>query len=438
MDIDATFAVLTADTGLLSVQASAVEQYVISPISFWCDLHAPPEERDSADLYQQRLFEVGREYQTNLVDEDYPGAVQERFVDEEEGFRRTLEVMSRGERFIMDMPLLSRPEGLEGRPDLLFRMDGMRSRLGDYSYSVVEIKSAWRIQAGHLVQAAVYNRLLGMAQGYEPGEFTVINRDGEARLFQMAGVERDLDDVFERVRRVMDGEAVEPVYGAGRWLWESFVDGLAIEINDVSLLPGVGPAKRTGLVGAGFKTVDDVASASEETLTELPGIGAATAWRYVSSVTAITEGRPVRRAVTPRLLTATTQVFFDLEGTDPRIGEDGLAVVNYLIGATVRRPPGEARYDSFYASSPEDEMSNLVDFFEWARRLGDAVFYHWHHYEWTHLRKMIDYSGLEPDLVAPVMDHLVDLSPITVRAFAFPCYGEGLKDIAKSIGFSWS
>jgi hypothetical protein len=61
MDIDTTFAALTAETGFRSVKATAVEQYVLSPISFWCDVHAPPEERDPMNPYQRRLFEVGRE-----------------------------------------------------------------------------------------------------------------------------------------------------------------------------------------------------------------------------------------------------------------------------------------------------------------------------------------------------------------------------------------
>ena len=32
---------------------------------------------------------------------------------------------------------------------------------------------------------------------------------------------------------------------------------------------------------------------------------------------------------------------------------------------------------------------------------------------------------------------MVDLSPITTRAFAFPTYGESLKDVAKALGFNW-
>ena len=36
-----------------------------------------------------------------------------------------------------------------------------------------------------------------------------------------------------------------------------------------------------------------------------------------------------------------------------------------------------------------------------------------------------------------VIDRMVNLVPPVTDSFAFPCYGRGLKDIAKSLGFSW-
>ena len=50
---------------------------------------------------------------------------------------------------------------------------------------------------------------------------------------------------------------------------------------------------------------------------------------------------------------------------------------------------------------------------------------------------MASSHGLKSDLVSQVLDRLVDLSPITTKAFAFPTYSEGLKDIAKCLGFHW-
>ena len=142
MDIDEVHNSLLQDVGIPSVKATAVEQYVLSPITFWCDVHAPEDASDLIDPYTQHLFQVGHEYQSEVTTEQYPDAIQEIFVDEEEGFLRTLELMAQGERHIKNMPLICRPIGLEGRPDLLVRTEDLDSRFGSYAYRVVEIKSA--------------------------------------------------------------------------------------------------------------------------------------------------------------------------------------------------------------------------------------------------------------------------------------------------------
>ena len=69
--------------------------------------------------------------------------------------------------------------------------------------------------------------------------------------------------------------------------------------------------------------------------------------------------------------------------------------------------------------------------------MDDPVFYHWHHYERTHLAKMAERWGENPEKVDFVLERLVDLSPWATNGFAFPAYGESLKAIAKSLGFRW-
>ena len=247
MDIENRYDAFTADTGIQSIVATAVEQFVFSPISFWCECHASPEQKDSIDPFLQHQFEVGQNHQTDVTHESYTGAVQEIFLDEEEGFLRTLELMVSGEQYIKNMPLLCRPIGLEGRPDLLVRVDGVGSELGDYSYFVVEIKSSRNIRHPHILQGAAYNRLVGVVQGYEPPTFSMINRDSEVSTVNMSDVASDLDKALNEMHQIMAGAALEPVYGAGRWPWETHVNRLATEANDVSLIPGVGAAKRQPL-----------------------------------------------------------------------------------------------------------------------------------------------------------------------------------------------
>lgn len=437
MDIDGLYRSLTQDSGLASIKATWIEQFVRSPITFWCDLHAPKELSDPIDPYVQHLFEIGHEHQSRVTAESYPGAVEQRFFLEEDGFRQTLEMMVDGQKFIKNMPLMCRSAGLEGRPDLLVRVDDIASNLGSFSYGVVEIKSARRITNAHILQAAVYNRLLGMVQGHEPDEFYIINKDSDMRTIDAVDVADELDDVLLTMREIMDGAYVDPCHGAGRWPWESYVNQLAIELNDVSLIPGVGPALRRDLTQWGFHSVNDIATTELAELVQVKGVGTSSAKKFISSASSIQQGVPIRREPTEEIFRGKTEVFFDLEGADPGNEYQGLEIVNYLIGAVARRPSGEATFASFFAETFEEEERVIKDFFRWATTLDEPVFYHWHNYERTHLTKMADHYRPPEDQVSFVLERMIDLSPLTTNAFAFPCYGQGLKDIAKCLGFKW-
>lgn len=438
MDIDERYRSLIRNATLPAIKATWVEQYVRSPITFWCDLHAPEQLKDPDDPFLEHLFAVGDEHQVNVTVNSYPGAVEERFFSEEEGFRRTLELMAAGEKFIKNMPLLCRSWGLEGRPDVLVRVDDIESDLGTYSYGVVEIKSARHITTAHTLQGAVYNRLLGIAQGYEPKEYYIINRDSELRTIDVADVSEELDAALEAIRNIINGDlSVEPCHGTALWPWQTYVNSLAIQNNDVSLLPDVGPVRRQNLSEFGFRTVDDVAGADEPSLVQVKGVGAPTANSILSSAKSIQQGIPIRRNPTPEIPRGKTEVFFDLEGADPGIGGEGLQVVNYLIGVLVRRASDQATFEPFFAPTFEEEERVLRGFFDWAVKQDDPMFYHWHHYERTHLTKMAEYYGLPDGPVSWVLDRMVDLSPLTTNSFAFPCYGRSLKDIARCLGFQW-
>ena len=45
--------------------------------------------------------------------------------------------------------------------------------------------------------------------------------------------------------------------------------------------------------------------------------------------------------------------------------------------------------------------------------------------------------NIDNESVQFVLDRLIDLRPIILKAYAFPIYKEGLKEIAKYLGFSW-
>jgi predicted RecB family nuclease len=422
------------------IKASMLERFIKSPITVWCELHVDKSHRDPPNDYQELLFKRGNQHQAEVTNELFGTSVSESFRTEEEGFIRVLQLMTLGADAIGDMPVLCRPLGLEGRPDIVRRVDGQASVFGNHAYEIVEIKSARNIKRHHILQAALYNRALGEVQGVEPAEFHLVNGDTEQTSYAAADYASDLDEAIAGLRKILSGASVPPVYGGAMWPWQGHIDGLAIKIGDASIVPGVGASTRDRLGEIGLLTVQDLASADPELLKSVKGIGASKAARMGSAARAIRDNTVVTRAPVARMRLGATEVFIDLEGSTPELSQDGIATVNYLIGCLVRGAngdPSSGRFVPFFADRPDGEAANTRDFFAWAADLPDPVFYHWHSYERTHLTAMAGRFSVPDDQAEFVLGRLVDLSPLTTSAFAFPTHGEGLKDIAKYLGFEW-
>ena len=155
------------------------------------------------------------------------------------------------------------------------------------------------------------------------------------------------------------------------------------------------------------------------------------------SAQAIQSQNPLPRGELLEILRGKTEVFFDFEGAQEQDQFETSSQVNYLIGAVHRSNGNEAKYKAFFADKFDLEGDNLAEFLDWAASLDDPVFYHWHHYERTHLAKMAERWKVDPEKAWFVLDRLEDLSPWATKGYAFPAYGEGLKAIAKSLGFEW-
>ncbi len=429
---------LFSNPNVTEVTARMVSRYVESPFGLYCDLFASPEEQDPIDPYNQLLMERGSEHEEHTIGTDYPEAAEESYETPEDGFMITLEFMARGEHFIHDMPCIYLPAGMRGNPDVLLKTEGSKSTFGQFHYKVVEIKLAKNIKKHHVVQAAYYNRLIGKIQGFEPELFSVQNGQGDTFDYPMAEWEANLDNAIAGVLAIMAGQEVEPCYGSCPSPWETYGNDLAIAKRDISLIAGVGPSIRARMKDAGFVTIDDIQRAVQPSLQKVHGVGPKKANDFKTKAEALVQGVPVKRESSVFAFpTVKTEVFLDLEGTDPRLQEEGLAVCNYLIGV-VRREGSRFAYQPFIAHSPDKEREMLMEFCSFIDKLkGDCIIYHWHSYEKTNIRKMLEHYEVDPATCDKVQRKMVDLSPIAVKSYAFPTYGDGLKEIAKHIGYKW-
>lgn len=65
------------------------------------------------------------------------------------------------------------------------------------------------------------------------------------------------------------------------------------------------------------------------------------------------------------------------------------------------------------------------------------MIYHYHHYEKTHLAKMMEKYEVDEATRGKVFDHMIDVYKVATDSVVFPTYGNGLKQISPYLGFSW-
>ena len=411
------------------ITARTIYDYCVSPFMVHCDKFAPEDKKDTLTQYQQLLFDQGSTHETQVIETTYPEAEKLEYETPEEGFRMLLEGMNEGLGVLCGLPAFYLPEGLTGRFDVLERQDTAPSIFGQYHYVVKEIKLAKNIQKHHIYQVAFYNYLLGKIQGYTPPVFYVINRDYEES-------EMDYDEVallaiLEDIREIFNGKEVSPTYEACEWPWETYNNEEAIRRMDVSLASGVGPSLKQKLLEIGICTVEDLAKTATENLVKIKGIGEKTARKFSLNSRALISGHHICIGIC-EFPDKRTEIFLDLEGTGEQVSDEELVAMDYLIGVLTRE-----EYIPFIAHKLDEEGEMFQRFIKWLLTQDDFVVYHWHHYERTHLERLAERYGLPGKTREVLFGNMRDLYRDAVSCFAFPTYGNGLKEVASYMGYTW-
>jgi len=127
-----------------------------------------------------------------------------------------------------------------------------------------------------------------------------------------------------------------------------------------------------------------------------------------------------------------TPVFLDVEGIPD-------CDFYYLIGARVRIADKTIQH-SLWADNRNDEKSIWDKFIEILSELNDPVIIHYGSFETTFLKRMSNQYGppaQESNAAMAINNPLNLLSLIYARIY-FPTYSNGLKEIARYLGFNWT
>ncbi|MGH7776226.1 MAG: TM0106 family RecB-like putative nuclease [Candidatus Dormibacterales bacterium] len=311
----------------------------------------------------------------------------------------TVAAMSRGEAFIYQAVFF------DGRwlgvADFLRRLD-RPSRLGPWSYEVLDTKLARRAKARALLQTCLYSEMLAAVQGRLPEHMHLVLGDGSEVAFRVLDHTCYLASARERLEAaVATGPSTypEPVEHCGVCRWAEACEARRRADDHLSLVAGMRRDQAHKLRAAGIETLEALGRAGEGLA--VGGIGAAALDGLRRQARLQLEGRSTPGALYELLppgpagtgLSALPEpspgdVFFDMEG-DPFATEAGL---EYLFGV-LWREGGEPRFRCWWAHDPAGEKAALEGFVDFLmarlERWPELHVFHYADYEPSALKKLM-------------------------------------------------
>ena len=134
---------------------------------------------------------------------------------------------------------------------------------------------------------------------------------------------------------------------------------------------------------------------------------------------------------TPQLPRSTTEIYLDIEG---------LPALNfqYLIGLVIKDQGGITE-QHFWANSKEEEKQIFQEFLSILRQHPEFTVFHYGNYEARYLKKMMNsLDNPARQSIEKVLESCCNVLSFFYSHIYLPTYTNGLKDVAKLIGFTWS
>lgn len=439
-----------------AITASMLYSLVRCPHRVALDLHEDPSRRDPESKFVELLWERGTAFEQEVME-----GVTVPFTDlgdlrADEKERRTEEAMIRGDDLIYSARI--RAGDLLGEPDLL-RRHGEGYLAGDIKAGMAE-EGATDLEEGkpkkhYAVQLALYTDILeklGCSAGRIPFIWDVHGREVTYHLDEPPGprTPETLWDMYRFclsiARQIASREHnTLPAYMSACKLchWRTLCRRRLEKMDDLTLIPGLGRAKRDALVGHAT-TVGELADLDLEALitgrkTLIPGVGPDTLRKFRLRARVQKSGAAPFLRQPLDLPQAPTELFFDIEA-------DPMRDICYLHGFVERRAQtvDSERYVYFIAEepTPEQEKRAFAEAWAYVRGSQPSTIFYFSKYERTWWRRL---QARFPEVASPAEIEAmfdpgtaVDLYyDVVFRHTEWPTRDYSIKTLAAFLGFEW-
>ena len=334
-------------------------------------LKKPDFKNPHTKVMQERGFEHEASYIEHLKTQGHtPQAATVE--DNESAYDKTIQLMEQGADIITQGVL--QLDQWYGRSDLLLKVN-RPSKLGDYSYVVLDTKLSRDTKSGTIMQLCLYSEMVEAIQGVMPEEMYVVTPGEEGDFNKEEYRVHDYQAYYRLVRNKLlqsldKIEAYpEPVSHCDICHWWERCNKRRRDDDHLSLIANINKSQRKALEEIKISSMKDFAELDPADFTKLPHgtniksmelsqkqaqiqVKARETGERLTEFMPFEDGRGLSRLPEPD----DGDIFFDIEG-DTFVGRHGL---EYLLGVTYLENK-ELQYKGIWATAPKMERTAFIE-----------------------------------------------------------------------------
>lgn len=340
----------------------------------------------------------------------------------------TAAVLKAGPAFVLDAVL--EDDSFSLRFDGLMRVAGP-SKLGDFHYIPMLFHGGGSVRARQRQLLEVYGLLLSRIQGRTPESGVLwYGRECRATKLRLSPDLRTAERLLREVEQARDAGPPRLVLNDHCQVCEfrRRCHEQAVREDNLSLLRGLGEKEVKRYARKGILTLTQLAHTFRPRRNGKRAVPR-THHRYHALQAMAIRDKRVYLLGTPEVPVAPVTIYLDIEG----LPDEGFV---YLIGMTVVEG-GTERHLSFWADNRDQEPEMFQQFLAEVSKHPDARLYCYGSYERTFLKRMRK-AAPRKGPVDQVLAALVNVLSVVYSHAYFPCYSNGLKDVAGCLDCSWS
>ncbi|MFH1734038.1 MAG: TM0106 family RecB-like putative nuclease [bacterium] len=410
------------------------------------NLETPMERAEASEemrLIQDRGFDHEHEYVKRLKNE--AEHVAEITADDfNEAVVETIEALKKGAGVIYQATL--RDGCFIGHADFLRRIDNP-SRLGDYSYEVMDTKLSRTAKPAYIIQLCFYSELLSKIQGRDPESIYLVLGDMREEKFRCADYAKYYASIkrefIEKVDSNNRDTYPEPCELCDMCDWREICARRWEEDDHPCQVANITKIQTNRLSDAGAETLKELALLPEGT--RIPKMASETLKKLRHQASLQLHKRETGEDICELLPLDPDgirgfarlpkpdegDIFFDMEGDPLEAG--GL---EYLFGVYYK-DCDSYKYRAFWGHNRVQEKKAFEDFMDFLtkrlKKYPNAHIYHYAHYEETALKRLMCLHGTKEAEVDNLLrkKKLVDLFKVVREGIRVSEPGYSIKNIEK-------